>query len=182
MRKTNTKEKIHKAFLGMLEEEKLSKISICELCEKAAINRTTFYNHYGSQHDVYNEIIHDFLQETSYKIIREMGEKADFTTSLTNVLHVLKKEREFIELLKRQGNEYLLKNFIEAIPQFDEMILSRLPDSMNEIQKKSLASFIQYGSAKVILDWVEDGCKISPEEETKVLLDIYGLVFRMKQH
>ncbi|MCR4903348.1 MAG: TetR/AcrR family transcriptional regulator [Butyrivibrio sp.] len=175
MRKTDTKKKVHKALLSMLEKENLSKISICELCEKASINRTTFYNHYGSQYDVYNEIIHDFLLETSYKMIHEVGEDIDFTTLLTSVLNVLKKEKAFIGLLKRQGNEYLLKNLTEAVPHFDEMILSRLPDSMDSTQKKSLASFIQYGSAKVVIDWVEDGCKISPEEETRVLMNIYKL-------
>ncbi|MCR5101863.1 MAG: TetR/AcrR family transcriptional regulator [Butyrivibrio sp.] len=176
MRKTDTKAKIHTALLSMLENENLSKISICEICKKASINRTTFYNHYGSQYDVYNEIIHDFLVETSYKMIREVGDDADFSMLLTKVLYVFKKEKEFIGLLKRQGNEYLLKNFIDAVPHFDEIILSRLPDTMDSIQKKALASFIQYGSAKVVIDWVGDGCRISPEEESKVLLNIYELL------
>ena len=37
------------AFMNMLQEQPIHAISIRDLCEKAGINRTTFYHHYGSE-------------------------------------------------------------------------------------------------------------------------------------
>ena len=43
-----TKQLIHAAFLRLLRSKGIREISIRELCDEAGINRTTFYNHYGS--------------------------------------------------------------------------------------------------------------------------------------
>ena len=49
-----TKQLIRGALLKMLKTCNINKISILKLCQIAGINRTTFYNHYGSQYDVLN--------------------------------------------------------------------------------------------------------------------------------
>ena len=44
---TLTKRLLQEALLLMLRDESINKISVRDLCEKAGINRTTFYNHYS---------------------------------------------------------------------------------------------------------------------------------------
>lgn len=64
MRKENqrvaiTKRLIKEALLRLLKKRHISKISICELCQEAEINRTTFYRHYQTTRDVLQEIAFD---------------------------------------------------------------------------------------------------------------------------
>ena len=41
-----TKTAIHNTFLELRSKKPLEKITIKELCEKAQINKSTFYSHY----------------------------------------------------------------------------------------------------------------------------------------
>lgn len=72
-----TKELIHRALISLLKKQDIHKISIRELCDIAGINRTTFYNHYGSQYDVLAEIrdwyikdIASFALYGSYRLLQ----------------------------------------------------------------------------------------------------------------
>ena len=47
------------ALMQLLEKKPIEKITIYELCDKAQINRTTFYKYYGSQYDLLSDIEND---------------------------------------------------------------------------------------------------------------------------
>ena len=65
LRVVKTKKNIREAFLELRKKHTLDEIKVNMLCEKAMINKTTFYNHY---HDIYAlseeleaEVLDDFL-------------------------------------------------------------------------------------------------------------------------
>ena len=60
---TLTKRLLQEALLLMLRDESINKISVRDLCEKAGINRTTFYNHYSCPADVLNDISQSFMND-----------------------------------------------------------------------------------------------------------------------
>ncbi len=47
-----TKLAIREAFLSLLDEKPLDKISVTEICKRADINRGTFYSHYTDAYDL----------------------------------------------------------------------------------------------------------------------------------
>ena len=58
----NTAIKMDKAFLQLLEKKDFEYISIKEICEKAGVNRSTFYLHYDNISDLLSESIR-FMNE-----------------------------------------------------------------------------------------------------------------------
>ena len=63
-RVTMTKRMLKDALIEMLKEKDIYHISIRELCERADVNRTTFYRYYSSQFDLLSDMerdLHDFL-------------------------------------------------------------------------------------------------------------------------
>ena len=53
----NSAIKMDKAFLGLLEKKDFEYISVKEICEKASVNRSTFYLHYETIGDLLEESI-----------------------------------------------------------------------------------------------------------------------------
>lgn len=58
----NTKRKIREAYLELLFKQEPSTIQVKELCKKARINRSTFYDRYGFIEALENEIIEEQIQ------------------------------------------------------------------------------------------------------------------------
>lgn len=61
-----TKRLLKESLMKLMEKKEISRISVSELCADAGINRTTFYNHYGSQFDVLEEMGHDLAEQIKF--------------------------------------------------------------------------------------------------------------------
>lgn len=53
----NTAAKMDVAFLKLLEKKEIEYITVKEICEKAGVNRSTFYLHYETVSDIISECV-----------------------------------------------------------------------------------------------------------------------------
>lgn len=51
-----TKMILRQSLIEVLKEKPISRLTIKELCERADINRATFYSHYSDQFDLLKQI------------------------------------------------------------------------------------------------------------------------------
>jgi len=165
-----TKQKIKNALVKMLEETSIEKISIKKLCEIAEVNRATFYNHYGSQFDVLEDVAATFLDGTSNAIMADLMDGKNVSDGLRAVLTYISQNKEFAYLLVSQNSSDIISNVKVKIPHFDEIFISRLPKDMEEEKKKAIVSFVIYGATRLLVEWVIDGCQKSPKDEAKLML------------
>ena len=65
----NTAQKMNLALIELMEKKSFDTITIKELCEKAQVNRSTFYSHYQNMNELLEEtsnyIVHLFTEEMS---------------------------------------------------------------------------------------------------------------------
>ena len=57
-----TKAALRQSLLELLEEKPLSGISVKAICERADINRSTFYDHYTDQYDLLHQLEQEIPQ------------------------------------------------------------------------------------------------------------------------
>lgn len=169
-----TKRLIHESLLEMLKTHNINKISILELCKIAGINRTTFYNHYGSQYDVLNEIAEKYIQNTSFTILDDLAANKSFDECLTRVLQYIKDNIQFTKLILNQDNYDLISHIKISLPQFDDMVIKHLPERLSLDEKKATSSFVQYGTIRLIKEWIISDCLKPADEEAKLILYIVG--------
>ena len=102
----NTALLMDKALLLILEKKEYEFISIKEVCEKAGVNRSTFYLHYETMDDLLNEAI-EMVNDNFFSVFN-INSKSLITKSLENKD---KKELIFIKdtILKPYLN-YILEN------------------------------------------------------------------------
>lgn len=99
-----TKAMLKEALITLLEEKNIGKITIYELCDRAEVNRTTFYKYYGSQFDLLADIEKDIFNEVE-RILETVTSNEE--GSLDILLGYLEKERR----------KFLV--FIQATPDRD---------------------------------------------------------------
>lgn len=173
-----TKRLISEALLTLLKTQNINKISIRELCQVAGINRTTFYNHYGSHYDVLNEIAETYIQNTSFTVIRDLSAGKSIDECLIGILHYIQDNLEFTKLVLDLDNYDLISNISISLPQFDDMVIKHLPDQLDVAEKKAIASYVQYGTVRLLKEWILSDCERSPEEEVRLILAIAGRTMR----
>ena len=144
LRILKTEEAIKKAFKEMLLEMPYEKITIKELCQRAVINRKTFYLHYNSIEDV----LERFQEEQSceyFDRIKDFDHVKEVDKLIKIFFQFSQEQGEFYEIIhcnnhydyihKKQSNKISLKsqdNF-RSIKKFDEnkqnIILSYISNS-----------------------------------------------------
>lgn len=72
-----TKAALEEALLDLMAEKPIDRISVKELCDKADVNRSTFYAHYGSPQELLDSITGALINEftaikDSYTTVEEM--------------------------------------------------------------------------------------------------------------
>ena len=63
IRETDTRDKLKKALMILLNEKSLNDISVSELTKEAHINRGTFYLHYDDKMDLVDNLVEEIFEE-----------------------------------------------------------------------------------------------------------------------
>lgn len=158
----NTASLMDEALLLLLEKKDYDRITVKELCEKAGVNRTTFYLHYESMNDL--------LEETVVMINRR------FTDSLSGVeTGDLSKEvltsdkylRPYLNLIKENKRAYKVirqkENLFQTQKVFEGLYKTVFSPALShfgvsERDKKYVFAFYTQGTTAIIGEWIDGDC------------------------
>lgn len=162
------------ALTALLHEKPITKITVKELCEKADINRGTFYAHYADQYALLDSII-----EKVSKGIRAFFTDSDSARSevevykkLLTVFHYVRNNSELCSVLLSTNTKV---DFSDLVINFmmEENFFNLSSFSINsERAMKYVCSFIAMGAIGLIRDWLEYGMVESNEEMARLLLNL----------
>ena len=158
-----TKNVIRTCFFELLKEMPINKITVKAICEKANINRTTFYRYYRDPFDlieqIENELLEAFLSHVKgmKKIDMETALKAMFSAILHN------QETYLILISENADRFYIRKMITETYKFFKDGMEKRYPE-LSENQRRWLYYYVAQGSIGITIDWLERGMKESPDE------------------
>jgi AcrR family transcriptional regulator len=125
-----SREAIRRAFVELLEEVPLEKVTVTEIVKRADVNRSTFYAHYPDVYGVLEEIEEETLDEvrSALSLLEGGGFLSDPTPALRQVARVIEANKEsYRVLIKADGfarffvklqetySEYMLES--EKIPE-----------------------------------------------------------------
>ena len=164
-----TKERLKRALLDLLEERGLEEISISEICDKAKINRNTFYSHYQSVKDLLEEVEAQFLED----LMGAITISSDSIRSVTGLLSLIfAKVRENSDMCTLLFSEHGDRTFLRSILLFAlPNAVSNWSDSLmvSEDDARTLFFFISGGAVSVIEEWVRDGFAENEENVVRKL-------------
>lgn len=139
-----TKTAIHNAFLGLRSKKALEKITVKELCEKAKINKSTFYSHYNDIYDLSDQLEREVVLSVIAALQNPEGYIED-PEKLTRELFLGYRSRETIIRILFSGSRSG-----ELVRKVDEALKKSLyelhPEYRSDARIDVLLSFIVYGS------------------------------------
>lgn len=154
------KNSLAKALLILLNEKKLSDITIKELVKKAGVARASFYRNFRTKEDLITYFLSTLLLQYKDKYSADLAHIARYENVLRTFNYIYDYKNELYSLFKAKLGQLVLE-------AFNEYIIT----STDLQYKKQLYKYPFYSYAgalyNVIYYWITSGCNESPREITE---------------
>jgi len=174
-RKTRyTRMVLQESLLELMVQKPISKITIKELCEKADVNRTTFYAHYQDQYDLLRNIENDTLAWAEERIdtLISKTEKRETIQVLEGILHYFAQNSKYIQvLMSEQGDIDFQKKLLMLIYRKCDIT----PAEGNSDLRELSFVFVVNGSIGMLQHWLKNNFD-KPERE------VAEIIYNMASH
>lgn len=157
--KNNQRTRLSKMLLknalmdALKEKGSVNKVSVRELCERADLNRSTFYAHYSEPKDLLEELEEEILQSTK-EHLEKIGAENDLGAHkyISSFLKYIKdNDKQFRTLLIDSADPDFRSRFMQqTIAQFIE----NLDISFSPEIEQYIYSYILNGSTGILIQWI----------------------------
>ncbi|PWM39549.1 MAG: TetR/AcrR family transcriptional regulator [Clostridiales bacterium] len=178
---------IRRAFTELLGQKPIQSISIKELCEKAGINRGTFYTHYSDIYDLLEKMEQDMMEDFQKALEPLLNTAQDDITPLKITTGIFQCLKENADLCTVTLGPYGDKEFAAKLINYGrERCIETYSSYFKGATHKQLEffyAFISSGCIGLLQKWLSEGMNSSVEEIAKMSEDImmYGIGFLKKQ-
>ena len=160
----NTASYMDEALLSLLEKKEYEFITVKEICQKAGVNRSTFYLHY--------ENIDDLLEETVRYVSDKFALSFDGINNKSNLekeiltsekflkpyLSFIKDNKKIYKLMHDKPHLFNLENISKSL--YENVFNFALNNyEVKEEEKKYIFSFYTQGVIGIINAWLKGDCK-----------------------
>jgi len=177
-RKNRTKEHLKFALIDLIKEKGYHSVSVKDIVDRAAYNRSTFYIHYLDKMELAEDLIVSMLQGLEEAVAEPYspGQKV-YTTKLNppafNIISYIYKNRNFFELINCDDTlpglhlkfpRTILKIYQE---KFTFETINHMPVNMDYFKR-----YTAYGFYGLIQNWITGGFKETQEEFIREIIDL----------
>ncbi|HHU29158.1 MAG TPA: TetR/AcrR family transcriptional regulator [Firmicutes bacterium] len=173
---------LEESLITLMEKKDISKITIKEICEKADINRSTFYAHYRDQYDLLRKIENKFLAAIqAYLENFDKKYTEDIVLITEKIFQYIRKNARICRLLLSERGDFTFQKKIMKLVY--DLIISEITGN-NKITKEDaeyVYSFTVSGCVGFVQKWLDDGMKKSPRCMAETIVNlILGLINLLK--
>jgi len=163
-RTVNTINALNESLIGLLDEKTISKVTVKEICEKAGVNRSTYYRHFSDPQEQAMEILKSIL-----------GDARDCIVSYTETIDPLEGIEKFCRCFYNNRKAYLAIRDNISTDEYSQLVIDMfkwrfLPflGIMNGTYDTESEDYIfdysMNAAQSVIANWLKnDVNRISPE-------------------
>ncbi|MDQ0886701.1 AcrR family transcriptional regulator [Paenibacillus sp. V4I9] len=159
-----TRQLIRDAFIELLHELELEKITVNRIAERATINRVTFYLHYRDIPDMIDRLAEDMINEI-HAILKEAPNRPGFNMEIMIKLleHIAENSKFYKVLLASRRIPVFTERLMKLIADFITSRMNTLEASLTLNVQKDIA--IWYGSSAIIgtiVFWLRNDLPYTP--------------------
>ena len=168
------------AFLALLKEQDLKKISVRSICEKAGINRTTFYKYYLDVYDLLEKIEGDLTAELWEIFCRRLESREKINDIFCELFRFVLRHQDFYRAYLAGHVSFGALNLLTREPLSSSIDrASRHLDFYSSGGINYHLAFFTAGIGEITRVWLNHGCAESPEEMADIIRREYHTTQRL---
>ncbi len=171
VRVVKTKRDLRNALIALLQTVPLDKITVCDICEKAIVNRMTFYKHYSDKYELLEDVFcyaEGVLVEELRRFWNQCKEDdpmAFFERIVKAIIERLLDEGEALGVIARQKNPVIVSLIFRAVHLSITEMLSLYGElKVCKHDEEEIAKYLAGGLGMSIATYLSSGSHRSREE------------------
>ena len=165
-RRKESKERIELEFVKLLQNKDVKDINVSDICKKAKVNRSTFYANYIDIYDLVDKIKENMLNEF-LEIYKDEVSQFKHSYNFLKLFNHIKENQLFYKTYFKLGAD--LTDSLMRDNLNNEMILF----FGNTKHLQYHIDFFKAGLNAIIIRWLNNNCKESPEEINEIIISEY---------
>lgn len=160
-----TRQAMIDALIALLHDHALADISVKALCERADINRSTFYAHYDS----IEELLHDIEDDTMAWVtgmldrITSQPDPAAVENDILRICRYIAENRNHLQVLMSQKAGIDFPQRLLGLVYGRRAVAERMGDAADPGETERRMHFVVSGSIGLIRHWMDTNLADSPE-------------------
>lgn len=167
----DTEISIQKTLLDLAQTTDIRKVTVSSICNKANINRSTFYTHYLDINDLVDKMGKEMMQDIAL-LFRDTDNPIHFFVSeplLAKMIAYVKEHRLFFDIYLNHYSQNANKCFSLLWEQWGKPYIQNMGVS-DESEMWYHFTYFRAGFLAVLCQWVNNGCPETPEALAKIIL------------
>lgn len=165
-RKRDSKDKIEKVFVELLQGREINDISVTDICKKTKLNRSTFYANYLDMYDLADKI-REKLEIEVDNLYKEEKEKKYNSNNFLKLFENIKENQIFYKTYFKLNMD---KNTKLSQYEYDYHLVKTIYDDK---YIEYHIEFFMAGFNAIIKRWLFNGCKETPEDMNEIITSEY---------
>lgn len=158
-----TKEKLSKAFVELLKEQCFCEITPAKICEKAMINRSTFYRNYKNTTQLKEEIEQKILGSVEWSD-REFDLVYSRKSVLKQLYFLIEQQEVFEALTSNSFRESIFEKLAKKLIAGALAQYEKYSDKAEKLEYEANCIFLIGGMVSLIYCWFANGMEQTPED------------------
>lgn len=171
-RAQETVERIVRAVYSFIAAEKrpVSKITVREVCERAQINRSTFYAHFLDVYDVVESVDQTMVERINDAMMGNMGSDNFLRDGFTTMFRFIQEYRQFYLIFFEESRR---SHAIELLTNLQQERLRQIrPEDFGcetQAELNYCQEYFAAGVVALIYQWLKNDCRETPETLYRLL-------------
>ena len=168
LRILKTKQSIYEALLLLLKENTFEDVKVSKICEKALVNRSTFYSHFSDKYELLSSFITDMQKNLTEELNKNTVNKTpkEYYMNLIELLlnHIDEQKEIYRAILINNKNSIIVDMFYDTL---DKDILKHLEKpnvNKTSVPDEIISKFYSSAVTTVCVEWLKNNHKYSKKD------------------
>ena len=169
LRVVKTKKLLYATLIELIKEKSFDEIRVSDICNRALVNRSTFYSHYEDKYELFSEFVKDIKDNLSKELnkTRQFKSLKEYYVGLISIFidHIVEYKDIYKAIVFNNKNSIAMDIIYDVINDDVKKNLSKMDSkSFSNIPSNIITRFYLGAVFNVGLEFLNDSEKYSKEK------------------
>ncbi len=173
LRVIKTQNLLYNTLIELMRDNTFESIKVSDICDKAMINRSTFYDHYQDKY----ELLMDYIKTLESSFLEELDKNKNIVNTKEFYIEMIKLIIDYIDekrdvyysILINNRNSIIIDILLNVITKDVNKRIGNVDTNKTRIPSDFISNFYIGSVAGICASWIRDNKTYSKEEITKYL-------------